>query len=202
LERALRLFGENGHQDGELLVLGNLGLALRLVGRLEESVQRFEQALRIARYGDDQMKVAGLLNNLAATQLALGNTEAALANASTAVRLHDEIDDRRGLAYAHDTVGAIQLQRGSAAEAIAAFEAALRIEDEEELPEGGTMVRLGRAWLMAGDRRQARACWQEAVERFDRVPPGDRGSDAERQTIVSLLDEAVADDASPMLQRR
>lgn len=147
---ALRLFGKNGLQAGELLVLCNLGLALRLVGRLEESVQRFEQALRIARFGDDQMKVATLLNNLAATQLALGNTEAALANASTAVRLHDEIDDRRGLAY---------------------------------------------AWLMAGDRRRARLCWQEALERFDRLPPGDRGSEAERQTIVSLLDE---DGSSPV----
>jgi DNA-binding SARP family transcriptional activator len=199
LERALSLFREHGNQDGELLVLGNLGLALRLVGRPVDSVGQFEEALEIARQRGDLLTVATLSNNLAATQLALGRTEAALESARNAIRLHDELADRRGLAYAYDTLGMVHLRRESPAEAIGFFEAALQIAREEDLhmPEIDTLVRVGRAWLMAGDARKARSCWQMALERLGRLPAGGGEDDAIRAEIHGLLD-SLADVSKPV----
>jgi len=199
LERALSLFRESGHQAGEVIVLGNLGLALRLIGRPEDSVVQFEKALEIAKERDDLLMVATLSNNIAATQLALDWMEAALESALRATRLHEELADRRGLAYAYDTLGRIHLQRQDPAEAIASLEAALQVASEEELhvPAIGTLVCIGHAWLMAGDSRKARACWHSAIERFDRLPTGDRGDDAIRTEILDLLDSTLADVSEP-----
>jgi len=109
-ERALQL------EPGDFAAHFNLGIALRIVGRLPESIRQYDEALRL------QPGSTAALNNLGVALVDAGRRDAAIARYEEALRLAPadaEIENNLGIALA---------ESGRRSEAIAHFEQALRLQ--------------------------------------------------------------------------
>ncbi|MGA2604177.1 MAG: tetratricopeptide repeat protein [Verrucomicrobiia bacterium] len=114
--------------------LNNLGNALVQLGRRQEAMGHYEQALRI------QPDYAETHNNLGNTLFRLGRTQEAIGHYEQALRINPD------LAKAHNNLGNALLQSGKVQEAISHYEQALQIRPDLAEAHNG----LGYALLQAG----------------------------------------------------
>jgi tetratricopeptide (TPR) repeat protein len=72
------------------LSLNNIGVALRVLGKTEEGLAYYKQALEIrkALYGDKHPNVATGLNNIGATLLSWGQLQKALTACQQALKIY------------------------------------------------------------------------------------------------------------------
>ncbi|MDJ0382260.1 BTAD domain-containing putative transcriptional regulator [Streptomyces sp. G-G2] len=85
LNLALRLFEEEGQDQGRALVLRNLALCGRYRGDLHRARRMGHESLELFRAGGDQYAEAHVLGLLAQIELELGNAQASLVLSSEAV---------------------------------------------------------------------------------------------------------------------
>lgn len=176
LECALEIAREIDDVVGECIVLNNLGLVLKDLGRVSEAVRSGENAMALARRIDQPSRIAAALNNLAFGYLAAGRLEDARAAAVEAVDLRRSLGDAHETAVSLDTLGTVQLEGGDPGSACHSYEAALAIHRDSGSGwyEAYVLQNVGRALAAMGDSAQARASWEQALQLMDEDRAADR----------------------------
>ena len=126
----------------------NLGVALQQVGRIEESIAHYEQALRI------NPDYAEAHNNLGNALLREGKVSDAIGQHEQALRINPDY------AEAHNNLGNALLREGKVSDAIGQYEQALRINPD--LAEGH--YNLGNALEQAGRAPEAIQYYEQALK--------------------------------------
>ncbi len=128
--------------------MGNLGLTLTAMGRLDEAIEYHRQAVALRPENPDGY------NNLAAALLVQQKADEALAAASEAVRL------RPNFPFAHYNLGCALQRKGRNAEALDAYRKAL--EAQPNFPEA--YCNIGLAYVALGRREEAIEAYRKAIE--------------------------------------
>jgi predicted ATPase/class 3 adenylate cyclase len=97
LELAWESAGED-HSDLRVRLVYYAGAMLERLGRLEDAVTRFEQALEMFRERGDEQRVARTLNSLGGLAVDLGDTEGAFAHLTGAEQILRRLGDDYGRA--------------------------------------------------------------------------------------------------------
>ncbi|TWD73443.1 DNA-binding SARP family transcriptional activator [Kribbella amoyensis] len=189
IEHSRALFLRLGNLRGQMMTTGNLGLALRRLGRLDEAVMHLNGALDDALEAGSFHDIGVLSNNLANAQRDLGHLDDAYASATRSVRTHRELADWDGLTFALHTCAEIALRRDQPDEARALLEEALELSEREQLPwsKVEVLVTLGHALTALTRLDDAHRSWQQALDELDRLPTSDRHATIQAEDIQKLL---------------
>jgi tetratricopeptide (TPR) repeat protein len=184
-ERALMLFGRAGDERGQAMAHSNLGLVLRMDGRLEESRDALCRALEY--YERERLNESGPANNLALTYVAMGRPDEALPLALRAVDIDRATGARIQLAGTLDTLGQVYAGQGRHGDAVAMYHEALSLEqglsDQKVV---GMLVHLGTSYRDSGHPARAAESWQSALRMIDEQGFAD-GIHLRRSEVVALL---------------
>ena len=184
-ERALTLFGRAGDERGRAMALTNLGLVLRMDGRLEESRDALRSALDY--FERERLSESGPANNLALTYVAMGRHDEALPLALRAVEIDRTTGARIQLAGALDTLGQVYAGQGKHGDAVATYHEALSLEqglsDQKVV---GMLVHLGASYRDSGHPARAAETWRSALRTIDEQGFAD-GIHLRRSEVVRLL---------------
>ncbi|MEO1144066.1 MAG: tetratricopeptide repeat protein [Cyanobacteria bacterium J06638_22] len=147
----------------ESLELNNRGQQLQVVGRYDEALELFEQALIIVREIDERQGEGVILNNIGEVYRTLGNYEQALTYLQQSLAVHQEIGDRRGQGVALNNIGLIYEALGQYEDALQYFRQSLTIRQDvgDRSGEGTTLNNMGWVYHALGQYQQAlRNYWQ------------------------------------------
>ena len=169
LLRSLKLFQEIDDESGESVVRGNLGFLYDLLGDHDQAIEQVEAALAIGRRQQDANAIAHQLNNLAIIYLALGRYDEAVVTATEAFEQSRDVPEDRVRAYTHDTLGQAVASRGEVDRAAVHFEAsvAINLTLGQPAPAARGLIRLGKAYLSAGNEAAARTAWERSLAMVD-----------------------------------
>lgn len=173
--RGLAMAEEVGDEVFQILhrcVLGFLELSLGDPGAALSQLESLP--VRLERLGIHEPREPGaFLSNEDEIEalIGVGRVDDAEAVLDAWEKLGREIDRPRVLATGARARGLIAAERGDLDRAIAALREALGHHDRLPVPieRGRTLVALGSAYRRAGQRRNARATLEEALELFDRI---------------------------------
>ncbi len=84
-----------------------MGMTKENIGRLEESVTHFENALKLARESDDSLMIGYTLQSIAANYREMGNYTKSLNSFRETIPILEGIRNRRGLSTAYHNIGLI-----------------------------------------------------------------------------------------------
>jgi predicted ATPase len=128
LEVSVRLAREGDDAAALCEALGMYGSTLRALGRTEEAVTHWREALRLAEAHQDVHHAIGLtVSRLAAAARAQGRFDEARALTERALRLEEDHGDLRGVATVLSQLGNVEVSVGRWGEARSAYERALEI---------------------------------------------------------------------------
>ena len=137
--------------------LGNLGTALRVIGRVDEARDCYEQALAMARAEKNRYDESVWLGNLANCYQDMGRTARAIECNEQALAIKREIGNRHGQAISLGSLGNCYGDLGQTARAIGYHEEALALAREVNEPhiEGLILNNLAEALIDAERYDQA-----------------------------------------------
>jgi tetratricopeptide (TPR) repeat protein len=168
---------QSGDLQQESAALGNLGLAYRDLGQMEQAIAYHQQALAIHREIGDRQGEAHQLGNLGIAHSILGQEEAGIEYFRQALAIYREIGHRRGeagqlgnLALAFRAVGQVE-------QAIAYQQQALAIDREigYRLGEAHHLANLGLVYCDLGQVEQAKQYLQQALAIFEEIKSPEAG---------------------------
>ncbi|HET6293156.1 MAG TPA: tetratricopeptide repeat protein, partial [Kribbella sp.] len=135
----------------------------------DQAIEQVEAALAIGRRQQDANAIAHQLNNLAIIYLALGRYDEAVVTATEAFEQSHDVPEERVRAYTHDTLAQAVASRGEVDRAAVHFEASVTINLTlgQPAPAARGLIRLGKAYLSAGDQAAARAAWERVLAMVD-----------------------------------
>jgi tetratricopeptide (TPR) repeat protein len=125
---------EVGDRAGEGTTLNNLGSLARSLGRKDEALAYYEQALAVMREVGDRRGEGTALNNLGLQADSLGRNEEARAYFEQALAIRREVRDRGGEGITLHNLGDLAESLGRKQEARAYYEQALRLFEEVGSP--------------------------------------------------------------------
>jgi DNA-binding CsgD family transcriptional regulator/tetratricopeptide (TPR) repeat protein len=169
LEEAVDLLPGDEPRHELARVLATLGQMLMLRGRTDESLERCEQALAVARKAGAPSEEAHALNTLGVNLGLLGDREAGIKHLRESLRVNEELGDPDGLVRAYGNLSEILDEDGEVEEAArvaadgARRAAELGMRDWGHLLEGEAATRL----LMLGRLDEADAVTRPALD----LPP-------------------------------
>ena len=120
--------------------VGNLGTAYARMGRVQEAIRLHEQALRLAREGNDRQGEGVWLGNLADSSPILGQSARAIEYAEQALAIRREVGDLKSEALDLGNLGAIYSEIGQNARAVEYHEQALLIDRQIGNREGDSLL--------------------------------------------------------------
>ncbi len=173
-ESALELRRSTGDLPRTATTLNNLGLTLQNLGRLDESRDRFAEALDINRAEDAVERAVQNLSNLAGVEIQAGNYGAALDRVDKALTVADE---HPNATWHHSQRRVALLNEGVALERLGAFRAALA-SYRNALAEGDSIsenfeailtANLGVVYRNLGDPQRAVSLFEEAAAVYRRT---------------------------------
>ncbi len=187
-ERALALFREAGHREGEGCSLNNLGLVCRRLGRQEDALGYFQQARRITKEVGDRATEGGATNNIGLILRRLGRYDAALRHFQDALAIAREIGHREGEGFAASNIGSAYTSLGRYDAAGEFQQTALRMARRTGMPalEAIALNQLGRIARLLGDSAGAAARYRAALAVSDRI-----GARYEQALALEGLGEAA-----------
>ncbi|MEZ4669808.1 MAG: tetratricopeptide repeat protein [Anaerolineae bacterium] len=165
LERAIVAANNTGNKQNQIIYLLQLGHAHRTLGRVEQAISNFQQALAISREIGDRRGEGAHLGNLGLTYGALGQVEKAIDYHEQALAISREIGDKRGEGADLGNLGIAYSDLGQVARAINYYEQALTISREvgDRRTEGNHLGNLGTAYNDLGQVEQAIAYYEQAL---------------------------------------
>jgi len=149
-------------------LLNDLGIVLRLQGKLDEALERYGRSLELRRQalGDDHPLVGDSHNNIGNTLADLGRGNEALAAYDQALRTYQRTlgDDHPSVAVALINLSVIGAETGEFDAAWSAFERAREIYESTYEPDGTQMndVRFIRAVILDHEGR-----FEEALQQYE-----------------------------------
>jgi tetratricopeptide (TPR) repeat protein len=192
--------GRAGHREGVSRMLTTGGSGLRNVGRYDEAIEWFTQALLQARQDGDRRAEAQALHGLGQSHRLAGRLEPAASLFAEALTLREAIGYTRGAALSRLCLGDIALARGHAREAVAllarAREELLAVPDPYDAARA--LAFLGIAHAIEGIRDFATANRQlrQALTEFAAT-----GSVHWQGRVLEMLGETAEADSDPHAAR-
>ena len=171
LELYLLLFPLNKWQPEraqEAHIYNNLGVAYRVLGRMEQAREYLEKALQIYRQDGNHTGEGKVLNDLGRVFADLGNKEQACGDYEEALRIYQEQGDTLGEGSALKNLGWVYIAMGQNKQAQQYYEQALSIfrEQGDRVGEGATLNNLGRVYEDLGQRGRAQEYYEQALSIF------------------------------------
>jgi tetratricopeptide (TPR) repeat protein len=168
---AARRLGDRRNEAG---ALGNLGIALRQVRRLNEAITAHQDAAAIYRETGDRRNEAAELSNLGVALVAVRRFDQAITAHQDAAAIFRETGDRHGEGKALDSLGSALQAVGQLEEAITAYHDAAAIfrETGDQHGEGMGLNNLGSVLAEVGRLEEAITACQDAALIFQET--GDR----------------------------
>ncbi|NPA26648.1 MAG: tetratricopeptide repeat protein, partial [Chloroflexi bacterium] len=159
-----------GDKRAEGALLGALGLAYAALGRVEDAIEHYRQALAIAREIGDRRGEGNRLGNLGNAYADLGRVEEAIEHYQQALAIAREIGDRRNEGAWLGALGLAYAALGRVEEAIEHYQQALAIAREigDKRNEGIHAWNLGLAYEKLGDCARA-AEWMQILVDYERA---------------------------------
>lgn len=144
---------------------GMLGGALHDLGRYDEAIDAYNDAVRCYQEAGDSGGQSLGINNIGRSLRGLGRLDAALDRHREALTVAREIADRNSQLEAHREMGATLRESGRPDDAIHHLEQALELAGELDqlLDTARANDELARTHLARGDTGRAREHWQEAL---------------------------------------
>jgi predicted ATPase/DNA-binding winged helix-turn-helix (wHTH) protein len=172
LGEALALLEAGGSNSEQAVLLAELALVERMLGRPRAALARYERAIeRYAAAGDDA-GAAMSMQRAGVCHLGLGDQGEAWAWVTRALERSEALGSRSSVLVAHGSLAWIELEAGRTASAIARLE-----RMAGWLTDHGTLLHrvlilsnLGVAWLEAGSPEEARRHAAMALELSDQRP--------------------------------
>ncbi len=148
-----------------------------VLGKKQEALGYYEQALRIGREVGDRGGEGTTLNNLGGVYNDLGKKQEALGYYEQALRIRREVGDRGGEGTTLNNLGGVYDDLGKKQEALGYYEQALRIYGEvgDRGGEGTTLNNLGGVYNALGKKQEALGYYEQALRIRREV--GDRGGE-------------------------
>jgi len=171
LELYLLLFPLNKWQPEraqEARIYNNLGVAYRVLGRMDQAREYLEKALQIYRQDGNHTGEGKVLNDLGRVFADLGNKEQACGDYEEALRIYQEQGDTLGEGSALKNLGWVYIAMGQNKQAQQYYEQALSIfrEQGDRVGEGATLNNLGRVYEDLGQRGRAQEYYEQALSIF------------------------------------
>ncbi|MEE1785657.1 BTAD domain-containing putative transcriptional regulator [Streptomyces sp. SP17BM10] len=169
---ALRLFEEQGQDQGRALVLRNLALCERQRGDLDRAVETGRRSLEIFRRGGDRYAEAHVLGLLAQIELERGDAQASLVLSSEAVARSRGLGTVRGEAQSTVRLAEALIRAGDGVRAEEACRRALELVLGSGDRRGETHVlrALGEALWCQGRGEEAEPVLRSALQAAEAVP--------------------------------
>lgn len=154
-----------GDSAGAAAVLGNIGAAFLVEGRLDSAGAYLERAAVMAHAVGDARVEANAVGLLAGVHEERGDLEAAREGYAQAMALRSRTGDRRGLAADLNNLGLLARRLGDLAEARRQFQAALDINrrDGREAQVATNLLNLAGIAAQEGDFAGAEAYYRDAL---------------------------------------
>ncbi len=164
LERALEI-AQGQDKSLELQVLNNMAGVHQAVGKPQEALKIYEQALPIARKIGDRAGEATMLNNMALVYQTTGRPQEALALYEQALPIRREVGDRVGEAATLNNMALVYDVTGKPQEALKLYEQALPIRREvgDRAGEVTTLNNMAAAYRAIGKPQEALALYEQAL---------------------------------------
>jgi eukaryotic-like serine/threonine-protein kinase len=147
-------------------ILNNHGSTLWKMGRLEQAIEAYAEALVIYRALGLPRQEARALNNMGIVFAALGEFEEALSHYKSSLKIDQQLGDRSGIALKLGNIGQAYADLGDADRAESYLGKAIKIA--EHSGDGSTlcdtMISLGQAQLARGDARGGLALLERGLE--------------------------------------
>jgi serine/threonine protein kinase/tetratricopeptide (TPR) repeat protein len=190
-QAALAIVGDTPGDRAGLLtratLVNNQGTTLWTMGRLEEAIEAYAEALVIYRALGLPRLEARALNNMGIVFAALGEFEEALAHYKSALKLDQALGDRAGIVYKLGNIGQCYSDLGDVDRAESYLSKALKLAEQTSDPssEADAAVSLGQARLQRNDP-------ESALELFERGLRLARDNRERYQEIRALTYVALA----------
>jgi tetratricopeptide (TPR) repeat protein len=165
LSRALSLSIELDNERARGNVLQALGIAYKNLGKFNDALKNYQEALEIRRRLGQKTLVAASLNEIGNVRSLLGETEAALKSYDEALRIRREIGDRRGIGTVLVNLGALHNGRGQPDAALTVYREALQIQREigNRSMEALCLNGIGSAYASKGQYDDAQTYYERAL---------------------------------------
>jgi tetratricopeptide (TPR) repeat protein len=149
----------------ESAFLGYLGIAYRVLGRVEKAIKYHERALDIARETGDQRNEGNQLGNIGIAYRALGQVEKAIEYYVQSLAIHREIGNHQGEGNSLGNIGNAYRDLGQAEKAIEYHKQALAIHRKigYRQGEGNHLCNLGDAYRDLGQVEKAIEYHEQAL---------------------------------------
>ncbi|MDX2546773.1 BTAD domain-containing putative transcriptional regulator [Streptomyces sp. WI04-05B] len=166
LERATEIDRRNGMPDGHPVVLLTLGITLRDLGRLTESLDRLRQAERAPRNLDSLHNRILTHANLGRTLYLLGDPARAAHHLTTALTMVRESGEQGSEAYVLRFQSSVHRDAGDLTTAVDMATTATRLfdQDGEEYYRADARIALGSVLLTLGSPGEADVVYREALK--------------------------------------
>jgi serine/threonine protein kinase/predicted ATPase len=169
-EQALALTAAAGSGPPHLLarakILNNQGTTLWTMGRLEQAIEAYAEALVIYRALRLPRQEAHALNNMGIVFNALGEFEEALAHYKSALKLDQSLGDRAGIAYKLGNIGQCYADLGDLDRAQSYLGKAMKIavETGDDSTEADAAISLGQVELLRHRPDEATGLFERGLE--------------------------------------
>jgi len=165
-QQALKIYQELQIREREGAVLGNLGIAYKVLGEYVAAIDSHQQALVIMQEIKDYQGEGQVLGNLGNTYEAVGEYDKAIASYQQSLTIAQKLNDLPGEAIALGNLGAIYATLGDNDQAIKHYKQSLLIAQEIQDPEitGFLLNNLGSLYYTQNNLSQALETYQQSVE--------------------------------------
>ncbi|MEN3185308.1 MAG: CHAT domain-containing tetratricopeptide repeat protein [Atribacterota bacterium] len=159
-------FGLKDQYSGGALILGNLGMLYKAMGKLQEALPYYEHAYRILKELDAKRDTANLLNSIASLHVMTKNLERAEEVLYIAHSIYEVLVDKEGMAQVEMNLGYVRMENNDLDEAQSHFERALQELEGSALRSLRfyALLGLGEVELKRNEKEKAFIHLHEAIE--------------------------------------
>lgn len=163
-EKARDIFGELGRRIDYAAELGHLAVNARARSRFQKGSALYEEALGIARNGEEPRLLGNLLNNYAVLEESRGHYQAALTLHEEGLRLRRKIGHAQGIAHSLANIGQVLHRLGRVEEGLEEKLKALALTEEigDNVNRGELLVSVAWSHTDLGRFDEAEAALQTA----------------------------------------
>jgi len=205
-QQRFQLLADDGGQSAALMVseaFTEQGECLIAVGRLEEAVEVYQQAIKLSENQNNERQVAVIKGQLATLCKELGRYEEALSGYEEAREIFSQLNDLKSLATAWHQSGMVYKKMRAFEQADQAFRKSLAIksENDNKTGEAHSLNELGNLYSAWGKWEQAVLFYRQAADTYKHLDIIRYECMARTNLATSLIQLQLYDEARSELQQ-
>lgn len=201
LDRALKIYTQNGDQLGLSHTLNNLGNLYWISGRLDKALDHYLQALAIQREIKSREGIASSLSNIGTVYCIKGDYQKGIEYFRESLEIKEQIGDKGEIAVTWNNLGLANLLIGNVSQAIEAYTHALALNREigDTLEQLINIQNLTEAMIQAGQLHGALEHLREGATLAERLNDNGQRSSCAYLTGQLMRRMGYYDDAEKRL---